>query len=78
MRIELALCQRAGEELNQNLTPNNEIGMNIVAEGRWSGTVNLTPKYEVGTSFVAEGGWSGTLQILINNKFLLRKAFDIL
>lgn len=39
MRVEQALCQRAGEGLNQNLTPNNEIGMNIVAEGRWSGTL---------------------------------------
>ena len=56
MMVEQALCQRAGEGLNQNLTPNNEVGMNIDAEG----------------------GWSGTVQILINNKFLLRKAFDIL
>lgn len=39
MRVEQALCQRAGEGLNQNLTPKYEVGMNIDAEDRWSGTV---------------------------------------
>ncbi len=39
MMVEQALCQRAGEELNQNLTLKYEVGTSFVAEGGWSGTV---------------------------------------
>ena len=40
----------------QNLTPNNEVGMNIDAEGGWSGTLqNLTPNNEEGMNIDAEG-----------------------